>query len=150
MKITQLVVFRLREEEYAMPIEQVREIINSIPVTKLPDTPSYVVGVINVRGKIISVVDFAAKLGLVENQVSKQIVIVEVLGKEVGLTVDEVTEVIQTVQENFAVVDSLVGGGRGVNNVYKLEQRIIVLLDLEHILLDKETILSPELVKCAS
>jgi len=144
MEVTQLVVFKLGTEEYGIPIEQVREIINCIPVTKLPGTPSYVAGVINVRGKIISVMDFAAKLGLVVNRVSKQIVIVEALSKEVGLTVDEVTEVIQTAQENFAVLDSVVGGGRGVKNVYKLGEKIIILLDLEHILLGEKTILSPE------
>ncbi len=130
----QLVVFRLNDEEYAIMIDRVREIINYVPVTRMPGAPMYFEGVINVRGKIVPVVDFAAKMGLAaKEQASRQIVIVETMNKEVGLTVDMVTEVIQTMPENFACVDAE-AGGHGLRKVYTFHDRIIILLDIEQML----------------
>lgn len=131
----QLVVFRLCREEYAVLIEKVREIINYLPVTRLPGTPAYFEGVINVRGKNVPVIDFAAKLGLrAAEEANKQIVIVETRNKEVGLTVDTVTEVIQTAPENFASVEAAETGGQSLRKVYKFHDRIIILLDIEQVM----------------
>lgn len=131
----QLVVFRLSDEEYAIMVDRVREIINYVPVTRLPGAPTYFEGVINVRGKIVPVVDFAAKMGLpAQEQLGRQIVIVETLNKEVGLTVDAVTEVIQTVPENFASVDSAETGIHSLRKVYRFHDRIIILLDIAQLL----------------
>jgi purine-binding chemotaxis protein CheW len=135
----QLVVFRLYDEEYAVMIERVREIINYVPVTRLPGAPTYSEGIINIRGKIVPVADFAAKMGLpAKDQASRQIVIVETMGKEVGLTVDAVTEVIQTTAENFASVDPADAGSRSLRKVYKFHDRIIILLDIEQVLSGSE------------
>jgi purine-binding chemotaxis protein CheW len=134
MRSIQLVAFRLSREEYAVTIEKVREIINYVPVTRLPGTPAYFEGVINVRGKIVPVVDFMAKMGLpATDQANKQIVIVETRDKEVGLTVDSVTEVIRTVPENFASVETE-GSRQGPREVYKFQNRIIILLDIDQVL----------------
>ena len=134
----QLVAFRIGREEYAIPIEQVREIINYMPVTRLPETPAYFKGIINVRGKIIPVVDSAARLDLVTDLAAKQIVIVETGDKEVGLTVDTVTEVIQTADGNFSRVESVGNDGQKIRTVYNLPGRIIILLDLEQLLVGAE------------
>lgn len=131
----QLVAFKVGREEYAIPIEQVREIISYVPITMLPETPAYFQGIIDVRGKIIPVVNFAAKLGLHTEQEAKQIVIVETQGKEIGLTVDIVTEVIQAVSEHFADLDSL-SGKTTVKKAYKLQNRIILVLDVADFLQD--------------
>lgn len=130
---TQLVVFRVGNEEYAIPIEQVKEIINYVPVTQLPGAPACFSGIIDVRGKIVPVVNFAVTLGLIAKQETKQIVIVEADGKDIGLTVDMVTEVIQAVPENFSNLESL-GGETHVKTVYKLQNRIILLLDITEFL----------------
>ncbi len=131
----QLVVFRLCGEEYAVLIEKVREIINYLPVTRLPGTPAYFEGVINVRGKIVPVIGFAAKLGLpAAEEANKQIVIVETRNKEVGLTVDTVTEVIQTMPENFASVEAAEPDGQSLKKVYRFHDRIIILLDIEQVM----------------
>lgn len=134
MNDMQLVAFRLGREEYAIPVDRVREIINYIPVTKLPEAPPYLEGIIDVRGKIVPVVNFSVKAGLSVEQGAKQIVIVEAQNKEIGLTVDTVTEVIQAVQENFCHIDSVNGAGQSAKIVYKLQDRIIILLDLEKVL----------------
>lgn len=131
----QLVVFHLCREEYAILIEKVREIINYLPVTRGAGTPAFSEGVIIVRGKIVPVIDFAAKMGLPDvNEANKQIVIVETRNKEVGLTVDMVTEVIQTVPENFASVEDAETGGQSLRKVYKFHDRIITLLDIEQVM----------------
>jgi purine-binding chemotaxis protein CheW len=130
----QLVVFRLCREEYAILIEKVKEVVNYMPVTRPPGTPAYFEGVINVRGKMVPVIDFAAKIGLKTNEgANRQIVIVETGGKEVGLTVDAVTEVIQTVAENLAGVETA-ETGNNLRKTYKFHDRIIMLLDLEQVM----------------
>ncbi len=131
----QLVVFRLCREEYAILIDKVREIINYLPVTRLPGPPAYFEGVINVRGKIVPVIDFAAKIGLsAAEEMNKQIVIVETGNKEVGLTVDTVTEVIQTVPENFASMEASETGNQNIRKAYKFHDRTIILLDIEQVM----------------
>jgi len=134
----QLVVFSLDREEFALPIETVREIINYVPVTKLPDAPHHVEGVINVRGKIVTVVDFAAALGLALSQPAKQIIIVEFAGQDIGLTVGQVTEVLRAAEENFCDVGVLGEDVEYARGVYKCDDRIILLIDLEKSLLKKK------------
>ncbi|MDT8899889.1 chemotaxis protein CheW [Anaeroselena agilis] len=131
----QLVVFRLCREEYAVLVEKVREVINYLPITKLPGKPDYFEGVINVRGKTVPVIDFAAKLGLPgAGGADRQIIIVEHRNKEIGLTVDTVTEVIQTSKDIFAGLDVTEAGGQNLRKVCNFHDRIIVLLDVEQML----------------
>lgn len=129
----QVVVFRLGDEEYAVPIEQVREIINYIPVTKLPNTPDYYEGIINVRGKLIPVINFSAKLGFVERQCIRQIVILETEGNEIGITVDAVTEVLKTADDKFSSIVMNHEETNKVNTVYNSGERIIIILDINNI-----------------
>lgn len=130
-----LVVFRINREEYAILVEKVTEIFNYVPVTSMPGSPNYFEGIINDRGKIVPVVDFATKMGLLGTQERNgQIVIVEAQGKEVGLTVDTVTEVIQAASENFASVESSESSDKSFKKVYKFHCRIITLLDIEQVL----------------
>jgi purine-binding chemotaxis protein CheW len=136
MIYTQLVVFKIGSEEYGIAIEKVREIINYVPVTKLPEAPAYLEGVIDVRGKIVPIVNFTAKLGILKEPTTKQIVIVEWQGKEVGLTVEMVTEVIPVVGENIADVGSIDAECERLDKVYKFNNRIIILIDVEKVLMD--------------
>ena len=89
MASEQLVVFQLATEEYAVPIEQVKEIIHYKGATKLPSTPGYMDGIISLRGKVLPIIDLAEKFALLtEKSAAKQALIVEVAGQEVGLVVD--------------------------------------------------------------
>ncbi len=131
----QMVVFRLCREEYAILVDKVREIINYLPVSKLPGTPAYFEGVINVRGKVVPVVDFAAKMGLPAiTDVNRQIVIVETRNTEVGLTVDTVTEVVQTMPENFVSMEPAETGSQNLRKAYKFHDRVIILLDIGQVM----------------
>jgi purine-binding chemotaxis protein CheW len=131
--IKQLVVFRLCRKEYAVLIEKVKEVINYVPVTRLPGTPACFEGAINVRGRVVPVVDFAAKIGLKTAEgANRQIVIVETEGKEIGLVVDAVTEVVQTMSEKLVGVETA-ETGNDLKKTYKFHERVIILLNLERV-----------------
>jgi len=135
----QLVVFKIGNEEYAIPIEQVKEIIDYLPVTTLPDTPAYFEGIIDVRGKIIPIINLAAKIGRIADE-TRQIVIVDIHNKAVGLTVGTVTEVVQAIDDNFEDLELVGFPIQNTKTVCKLQNRIIILLDVEKNLLDAVTV----------
>ncbi|MGB9793229.1 MAG: chemotaxis protein CheW [Thermacetogeniaceae bacterium] len=97
----QLVVFELAGELYGVDIFDVREIIRDTPVTRIPKTPEFVEGVVNLRGKLIPVIDLRKRLGLGSGERTREtrVVIVDISGAEAGLIVDCVREV-ATVDES--------------------------------------------------
>ena len=131
----QLVVFDLAEETYGVDIGSVREIIRIQEITKVPRTPDYVEGVINLRGKVIPVIDLRRKFGFKKAEVTKdtRIVVVDISGNDIGVVVDAVTEVLRlssdAVEPPSGVIttadsDYLLG-------IAKLESRLVILLDLQ-------------------
>lgn len=127
----QLVVFKLSKEEYAIPIAQVKEIIHYKGATKLPNTPSYMDGVINLRGKVIPIIDLAGKFALeVESKRTKQVLIVEAVGQDVGLVVDLVSEVIRLEENSFEVVADIAQSRDYIRAVGKVGNRLLIVLDL--------------------
>ena len=131
----QLVVFDLAEETYGVDIGSVREIIRIQEITKVPRTPNYVEGVINLRGKVIPVIDLRKKFGFskAENTKDTRNVVVDIGGDDIGVVVDAVTEVLRlssdAVEPPSGVIttadsDYLLG-------IAKLENRLVILLDLQ-------------------
>jgi purine-binding chemotaxis protein CheW len=123
----QLVVFSLGDEEYALPITHVQEIIRySEPRSVAADEP-WVRGVISLRGKIVPVCDLAARLGLsVGDEEHAKIVIVEADGRTAGVVVGEVEEVL-TIEE--AQIDAAPTAGTDcIDGIAKLDDRLVVLL----------------------
>ncbi|PIP27410.1 MAG: hypothetical protein COX30_02000 [Candidatus Moranbacteria bacterium CG23_combo_of_CG06-09_8_20_14_all_39_10] len=115
-KIIQLVVFRLDEEEYAMPVEDVQVVINMTEITPVPNSPSFVAGLINLRGKVIPVIDLEKRFGLQRNNSNielKHIVVIDIPNSSFGVIVDEVIEVLHisknVVQANPEVVNNKIG-----------------------------------------
>lgn len=139
----QLVTFRLAGEEYGLPITKVQEINRLLPVTKLPQTPSFMEGIINLRGRIIPVIDLRKRfeLEVTAHDDDTRIIVVEISGQTVGVTVDAVREVVRldaaSVEEppSSVTVDC-----RYISGVGKLEDRLIILLDTDEILTDQEEI----------
>ena len=125
----QLVVFSLGSEEYGLPITQVQEIIRYSHPRTIPSAPEGVRGVINLRGKIIPVVDLKLRLGLAGGDAEEsKIVIVESGTVTAGLVVDEVDEVI-TVDDD-QLEQSPTGDAGYIQAVAKVGDRLLVLLDL--------------------
>jgi len=93
----QLVVFKVADEEFGVDINDVREIIKMGDVTKIPNTPDYILGVINLRGRIIVVIDFAKKMSLKSKERDKntRVIIIDVEGNTIGMIVDSCNEVLR-------------------------------------------------------
>ncbi len=134
----QLVVFDLASGLYGLDIGYVREIIRVQNVTKVPGTPFFVEGVINLRGKIVPVIDLRKKLNLdvVEQTAESRIVIVDVVNGQVGVIVDAVTEVLRIPVSSIESSTFIVAGNGSnhMNGIAKIGDKMIVLLDLSAML----------------
>lgn len=134
----QLVGFKLSEEDFGVDIIKVQEIIRMVDITRVPNTQYYVVGVINLRGKVIPIIDMRRRLDLKISPITKEsrIVVVEVEGKVVGFIVDSVSEVIRLDKNITEPPPPMVSSVRidYITAIAKLTSRLLILLDLEVIL----------------
>ncbi len=134
----QLVVFELANEVYGVDISRVQEIIRMTTITRLPRAPEFVEGVINLRGKVIPVVDLKKRFGLQEGERTKasRIVVVDVGDHTIGMVVDAVSEVLRVpsgaVEPPSPVVTTIESDY--IRGIAKLEGRLIILLDLDKVL----------------
>ena len=133
-ELLQLVTFEVGSEEFAIPILSVQEINRMMEITRVPQSPPFVEGVINLRGKIIPVVDLRQRFGMetAERNGDNRIIVVEVNGRVIGFTVDRVNEVLRIdhgiVEPAPAMVASL--DSDYVQGVGKLPDRLLILLEL--------------------
>jgi purine-binding chemotaxis protein CheW len=137
-ELLQLVSFKIGEEEFGVDILKVQEINRMIAVTRVPNAPNYVEGVINLRGKVIPVVDLRTRLGLARKEHDKntRIIVVELSGKVIGFVVDAVSEVLRIPKSVTEPPPDVVNGMNAdyITAVGKLEDRLLTLLDLDKIL----------------
>ena len=135
----QLVTFRLGSEEYGVDIILVQEIVRIPSITRVPNTPVYVEGVINLRGNIIPVVCLRTRFGmpLAEENDHCRIIIMQVQNKVLGIRVDAVTEVLRLEEETKEPPPSISAGNlesKFIRGVGKIGERLIVLLTLDNIM----------------
>jgi purine-binding chemotaxis protein CheW len=135
--ILQLVSFNLGNEEYAVDILKVQEINRMVDITTIPNAPGYVEGVINLRGKVIPVINLRKKFGfdLKEMDSHSRIIVVDV-GKTVGLIVDSVSEVLRLSSETVEPPPPMTGNGSAeyILGIGKLQDRLLILLDIDSLL----------------
>jgi purine-binding chemotaxis protein CheW len=134
-EILQLVSFRIGNEEFGVDILQVREINRMTEITRVPNAPEFIEGVINLRGKVIPVVDLRRKLEMpsIEHDKNTRIIVVELKSKTIGFIVDAVREVLRIPASITEPPPSMVAGinAEFITAVGKLEDRLLILLDLE-------------------
>lgn len=134
-ELLQLVSFEVGDEEYAVPILSVQEINRMMQITRVPQSPDFVEGVINLRGKIIPVIDLRKRFGLnkLENADDVRIIVVEVASRVLGFTVDRVNEVLRINADIVEPPPAMVCGidTDYVQGVGKLDDRLLILLSLE-------------------
>jgi purine-binding chemotaxis protein CheW len=142
-ELLQLVSFGLNKEEFGINILMVQEIIRMMQITKVPNSPDFIDGVVNIRGKVIPVVNLRTKLGMPrkEHDSMTRIIVVEVLQKTIGFLVDAVHEVLRIPANITEAPPELVAGinSEYIKAVGKLEDRLLILIDLEKILSATET-----------
>lgn len=141
-EILQLVSFEIGNEEFGVDILKVQEINRMMEITKVPNTPNFIEGIINLRGRVIPVIDLRIKLGMAAKEKDKdtRIVIVEIQNRTVGFIVDRVSEVLRIPKSITEAPPSMVSGidSEYITSVGKLEDRLLILLDLEKVLDTKE------------
>jgi purine-binding chemotaxis protein CheW len=135
-ELIQLVSFSLEQEEYGINVLMVREIIRMINITRVPNTPHYVEGVINLRGKVIPIISLRRKFDLADTEYDKRtrIMVMEVVGEMMGFIVDEVSEVIRISEKEIQPPPPVVSSGieqECMAGVINQAERLLILLDLE-------------------
>ena len=141
-EMLQLVTFNLGSEEFALDILLVQEINRRVEITKVPKTPEFVEGVINLRGKIVPVLDLRKRFGLVGHEFTAQsrIIVVNIDNRVLGLLVDSVSEVLQIPAHTIEPPPPLVAGidAAYIKGIGKFEDRLLTLLYLGTILSKKK------------
>jgi len=151
-KAGKYLTFQLGKEVYGIEILKVQEIIGMMPVTRMPRTPEFVRGVINLRGKVIPVIELRLKFGLETREDTDRtcIVVVQVAGSAgtvtMGLLVDEVSEVLNVLQEQIEAPPSF-GAGVDIDFILgmgKVGQKVVMLLDADKVLSGEELALASQ------
>lgn len=139
----QLVSFRLDQEEYGIEITKVQEIILIGEITRVPQAPDFIKGLINLRSTVIPIVDLRLRFNLNQQAQSDEtrIMVVNVAGKTIGIIVDAVNEVLRISNDQIAPPPPTVAGlGREyLTGLVKLDKRLLILLDIDKILDEQAT-----------
>jgi purine-binding chemotaxis protein CheW len=134
----QLVSFNIGTEEFGVDILKVQEINRMVEITRVPQAPHYVEGVINLRGKVIPIVDLRKRFGLElkEHDKNTRIVVVDIGGNIMGMIVDSVSEVLRLPASTIEPPPEIVTGVNSeyIKGVAKLEDRLLIFLDLSRVI----------------
>ncbi len=137
--LLQLVIFNLGMEEFGVDIMKVQEIIRLPEITRIPRSPDYIKGVINLRGKIIVVMDLDKRFGLPSKEITDEtrIIVVDVEGTIIGMVVDSVSEVIRLLNTNVDQTPDIINqkiNADYLKGVGKIDERLLILLNLDSII----------------
>lgn len=133
--LLQLVSFHIEQEEFGIDILLVQEIIRMVGITRVPNAEHFVVGVINLRGKVIPIINLRNRLGIASRDYDSftRIIVIEFQDKVIGFIVDSVNEVIRIDRRTTEPPPSMVSGidSQYITSIAKLKDRLLILLDLE-------------------
>lgn len=149
-EMLQLVSFRVEDEEFGLEILRVQEIIRVQQLTRVPASPDFIEGVINLRGRVIPVISLRRRFGLPQADADKQtrIVVVEVNGAILGFMVDAVLEVLRLAASTVEPPPRIGRVAREyVRGVGKLENRLLILLDIDRLMSGAEEEVCAELAR---
>ena len=150
-EIIQLVGLKLGDEEYAIDVLKIQEIIRTVEITSVPRTDSFVLGVMNLRGKVIPVVDLRVRFSLDKMDFDKEtrIIVVRFETEHIGFVVDEVTEVIRISKNMVEPTPPLVGsiGQEYILGICKYDDRLIILLDIDTVISEGKVTIESDLRK---
>lgn len=139
--------FFLANEEYGIEILKVQEIIGMLSITAVPRTPSFVRGVVNLRGKVIPIIDLRLKFGMPAAEQTEEtcIIVVQARGIEMGIVVDRVSEVLDIAAD---AIDEAPSFGAEVDTEYllgiaKAEGQVRLLLDIDEVLSNQDVVALP-------
>jgi purine-binding chemotaxis protein CheW len=138
----QFVVFKLGSEEYGVPITQVKEINRLTTTTKVPRSPVFVEGIINLRGQIIPIIDMKLRFDLLQTEYTNdaRFIVIQAGNHSFGVEVDSVSEVLRINTNDIEPAPHIVCSidSKYITGVAKVGQRLLILLDLDKLLSDEE------------
>ena len=141
-ELLQLVTFAISEEEFGIDILRVQEIIRIMPITKVPNSPPSVEGVINLRGRVIPVIDLRRRFGMAakDHDNSTRIIVIEIHGMIIGFVVDGVSEVLRIPSSTVEPPPPVIAGVESeyIKGVGKLDDRLLILLDIDKLLTSED------------
>jgi len=141
-ELLQLVSFKLGNEEFGIDILMVQEINRMLEITKVPKSPDFIEGVINLRGRVIPIINLRKKFGLPDKETDKstRIVVVNLSDKVIGMIVDAVSEVLRLSSNTVEPPPPMVSGVESeyIKGVGKIDDKLLILLDLNKLLSGKE------------
>jgi purine-binding chemotaxis protein CheW len=133
----QIVCFKVGKEEYGIDILKVQEILKLPKVTKLPRSAEFIMGVIDLRGKVIPIIDLSKRFRIEETAIGggSRAIVIDIRGKRVGLAIDSVSHVVKVDNKDIEPPPPIVKGisGRYIVGVAKLAEGFVIVLDLEQI-----------------
>lgn len=132
----QIVCFKIGNEEYGIDILQVQEILKVPKITKLPKSSTHIMGVIDLRGKVIPIIDLGKKFGIIADlSNSSRTIVVDISGKKVGLAIDSVSHVVKVDLNEIEPPPPVVKGisGKYIIGIAKLKTGFVVILDINQI-----------------
>ena len=145
LELDQNLVFTVKSQEFGIQAVRVQEISTVLPTTKVPNAPSYIEGIMNLRGRLASVINFRKKLGVEpkENDEDTRVVVVELDTFPIGIIVDSVEEVIKIPDENVQKLPESTTTSASkdyMTGVGMLDNRLVILLDVDKVLTSAELI----------
>ncbi|ABO35042.1 putative CheW protein [Methanococcus maripaludis C5] len=139
-EVPKVVVFKLSSNEYCLRVTGVREVLKLQDITSIPNTPSYIVGVTNIRGEIMPIIDLRKKLNLFEDagdeDDEKLVMVVEIDGVPIGILVDSVSDVMQISSEQIEDIEGIKKNASGeyIEGIAKIGNRLIIILDIKNLI----------------
>lgn len=138
----QYVVFKLGKEEYGIDIMNVREIIQYQESIKVPNSPKFIEGIINYRGKVIPIICLKKRFGFEESHIdaNTRIIVINSNGKQIGFLVDEASQTVRIDDSNIDPTPEVLSkiDTKYLTGVGKIDNRLIILIDLEKVLSEEE------------
>jgi len=134
--VVQLVGFVVGEEEFAVPILSIKEIIKPIEYTRVPKTPSYVLGVFNMRGSVLPLVDLKNKFGMPMTKFNDdtRVIVLKDGDEQVGFVIEELSEAIRIKESNIEPAPEGSGKDNLIYGVGKIDDRLITILNVKALL----------------
>jgi purine-binding chemotaxis protein CheW len=141
-ELRQFISFSVGEEEYGLELMRVKEVIRIREITWLPKAPTFVKGIINLRGDVIPIIDLRDKFGLprTENTAMTRVIVVEVEGRLMGMVVDSASQVVRIAADQIDPPPPVLGGlsREFITGVGKIDDKLVILLNTDAILTMEE------------
>jgi purine-binding chemotaxis protein CheW len=141
-KMTQWVTYMLDGEKYGIDVMQVKEVLRHIDIAPVPGAPSYVLGIINLRGNVVTVIDARSRFGLTTIDVNEhsRVIVIETEGQIIGILVDAIAEVADIPQSEIEMTPNVGNddSSKYIMGVYSNKGNLIILVDIKKLLSEEE------------